>query len=144
MKGIDIVDVAIGTYHAAAVSKEGELFTWGYGGNLLHQGALGHGDTTDQPRPALVESLDTQGSKVHAVSCGGAHTMALGTDGVLWAAGEGESGRLGTGVSSLATFTPVDFPSDTTRCVQVSCGSDFTVAVDEFGGMWGWGKSGVG
>lgn len=26
----------------------------------------------------------------------------------------------------------------------MSCGSDFTVAIDDFGGMWGWGKSGAG
>lgn len=104
LKGIDIVDVAIGSYHAAAVSSEGELFTWGFGGSLMQQGALGHGDTTDQPRPALVEGLEQQGVRVHAVSCGQAHTMALADDGVLWATGEGESGRLGTGVSSIASF----------------------------------------
>lgn len=81
---------------------------------------------------------------MHSVSCGQAHTMALAEDGLLWAVGEGESGRLGTGVSSLSTFTPVDFPHEATRCIAVSCGADFTVAIDDFGGMWGWGKSGSG
>lgn len=47
LKGIEIVDVSVGAYHAAAVSSEGELFTWGFGGSMMRQGALGHGDSTD-------------------------------------------------------------------------------------------------
>ena len=45
-----IREVSCGTGHSAAVSVNGELFTWGQGDD----GRLGHGDTNNQTKPKLV------------------------------------------------------------------------------------------
>lgn len=35
LSGIPIVKVATGEYHSAAISAEGDLYTWGWGGSFL-------------------------------------------------------------------------------------------------------------
>lgn len=48
-----IIDIACGESHSMALSKKGEVFTWG-GGQL---GQLGHGDFLRQNLPLKVENL---------------------------------------------------------------------------------------
>lgn len=49
-QGKHIRDIACGSSHSAAVSVNGELFTWGQGDN----GRLGHGDNNNQTKPKQV------------------------------------------------------------------------------------------
>lgn len=53
LRGKDVVDVACGGAHSAAITASGELYTWGKG----RYGRLGHGDSDDQLKPKLVEAL---------------------------------------------------------------------------------------
>lgn len=53
LRGKDIVDIACGGAHSAAITAAGELYTWGKG----RYGRLGHGDSDDQLKPKLVEAL---------------------------------------------------------------------------------------
>lgn len=50
LQGYEIVDVACGGAHSAAITSSGQLFTWGKG----RYGRLGHGDSEDQLKPKLV------------------------------------------------------------------------------------------
>lgn len=50
LQGYEIVDIACGGAHSAAISSTGQLFTWGKG----RYGRLGHGDSEDQLKPKLV------------------------------------------------------------------------------------------
>ena len=45
-----VVEISCGSAHSAAVTDEGELYTWGLG----EYGRLGHGDTERQLKPRLV------------------------------------------------------------------------------------------
>ena len=45
-----MVDIAAGGAHSAALTSNGELYTWGKG----RYGRLGHGDSEDQSKPKLV------------------------------------------------------------------------------------------
>ncbi|XP_067999740.1 RCC1 domain-containing protein 1-like [Melanerpes formicivorus] len=58
--------VSCGSRHTAAVTREGELYTWGWG----KYGQLGHGDSAscDQPRP--VRYLAARGLRAEEVVCG--------------------------------------------------------------------------
>lgn len=71
LRGKDIVFVACGGYHSAAITSKGELFTWGWN----HFGQLGIENNQDQSVPTLVTAL--RGKKITWVSCGEGHTTAV-------------------------------------------------------------------
>ena len=53
LKAKRVRDVSCGSSHSAAITSNGELYTWGLG----EYGRLGHGDTTTQTRPKQVHGI---------------------------------------------------------------------------------------
>lgn len=88
----EIVSVACGQYHSLALSKDGRVFTWGWG---VH-GQLGHGKPEDSHYPQVVQAvLD----KPMLIICGGqGHSAILSHKGEVYTFGSGLFGQLGTGV----------------------------------------------
>jgi len=82
--GQRVVDIACGLDHSLAVTEEGQLFTWGFGGN----GQLGHGTIANELRPCQVEAL--QDKVLCGIAGGWSHSAALTTSGQLWMWGGGE------------------------------------------------------
>ena len=77
LAGKQVVQIACGSTHSAAVTSEGELYTWGRG----NYGRLGHGSSEDHLAPMLVNGL--RGYHVIDVACGSgdAHSLAVADDG---------------------------------------------------------------
>ena len=75
LRGKMVVSVGCGSSHCAAVTADGELYTWGFGEMLQ----LGHGNNAsdDEITPRLVKAKSVRGNKVLAVSSGGQHTVIL-------------------------------------------------------------------
>ena len=148
LAGIHIVAISAGDSSCAALSQEGEVFTWGWGGSFFSgNGGLGHGDNVSQSAPALVEAL--QGARVAAVSVGGgrdgAHMLALDREGRVWSWGAGEYGRCGNGKSSQPLPARVEILEEAGgRFVSVAAGGAHSLAVREDGALWAWGKSETG
>ena len=82
--------VSMGGNHALAVKTNGTLWAWGF--NIY--GQLGTGNTTDYSSPVQVGAL-TNWSKVAACAAGA--SIALKTDGTIWAWGDNAYGMLGLG-----------------------------------------------
>lgn len=95
LKSKRIRDIACGSSHSAAISSNGELYTWGLG----EYGRLGHGDNLTQLRPKLVKAL--LGHHIIQVACGSrdAQTLALSDEGLVFSWGDGDFGKLGRGGS---------------------------------------------
>ena len=70
--------VACGLFHTAAVSSNGEAFTWGWGGF----GQLGHGDRRNRSVATKVEIPG--GEAVVKIACGTRHTAAVTGAGKLF------------------------------------------------------------
>lgn len=64
LSGKQVIHIACGSSHSAAITSKGELFTWGKG----RYGRLGHGNVDDCLKPKLVEALKNY--KVTDVACG--------------------------------------------------------------------------
>jgi RCC1 and BTB domain-containing protein len=64
-----IKSASLGFVHSAAVSNQGQLYTWG--GGML--GQLGHGNLRDEWEPRLVEGVSEV--FVTQVSCMGEYTV---------------------------------------------------------------------
>ena len=68
--------------HSLAIGKNGELWSWGDG----DYGKLGHGDSTTQKQPLLIQSLSNR--VIVNADVGHRHSAAISDDGSLYVWGE--------------------------------------------------------
>ncbi|MCO1602739.1 cell wall-binding repeat-containing protein [Desulfosporosinus nitroreducens] len=88
-------------------------------------------DTPDQSR----------GASLSTVSAGIAHSLAISSDGTVWAWGDNSEGQLGNNSSDLQNSpTPVQV-SDLTNVVAVAAGGAHSLALKKDGTVWGWGTN---
>ncbi|KAF5198747.1 Regulator of chromosome condensation [Thalictrum thalictroides] len=133
---LDVHHVACGVRHAALVTRQGEVFTWGEESG----GRLGHGVGRDVIQPRLVESLAL--SSVDFVSCGEFHTCAITMAGEFYTWGDGthNAGLLGHG-SDISHWIPkrVSGPLDGLQIASVTCGPWHTALITSTGQLFTFG-----
>uniref|UniRef100_UPI003FA75F2E RCC1 domain-containing protein n=1 Tax=Rhabdothermincola sp. TaxID=2820405 RepID=UPI003FA75F2E len=119
--GTDWVTVAAGSGHSLAVKRDGTLWSWGYN----FSGELGLGDTTDRNTPQQVGT----GSDWASVAAGSysEHSLAIKTDGTLWAWGHNGDGQLGLGDTTFR-YTPQQVGTGT-NWVRVAAGGYHTLGI---------------
>ncbi|KAE8697058.1 hypothetical protein F3Y22_tig00110634pilonHSYRG00070 [Hibiscus syriacus] len=90
---LDVQNIACGGRHAALVTKQGEVFSWGEESG----GRLGHGVDSDVSHPKLIDALSN--TNIELVACGEFHTCAVTLSGDLYTWGDGtyNFGLLGHG-----------------------------------------------
>ena len=76
-ESIQWIEIACGDHHTVALTRNGEVFTWG--NNKF--GQLGHGEKIPLNAPKRVESLC--GITVVKVDCGEYHTAVVTKEGAL-------------------------------------------------------------
>ncbi|MBL0226588.1 MAG: hypothetical protein IPQ16_13755 [Geobacteraceae bacterium] len=84
------------TAHTIALRADGTVWAWGDNSS----GQLGDGTTTQRRSPVQVTAL---GSGNVAIAAGTYHSMAIKSDGTLWAWGSNANGQLGIGNTSNAS-----------------------------------------
>ncbi|XP_064112359.1 E3 ubiquitin-protein ligase HERC2-like isoform X2 [Macrobrachium nipponense] len=84
-----VSEIALGKEHCMALTKDGEVYTWGGG----MRGQLGTGVLHFSDVPLQVENL--HGLFIKSISCGGWHSTALSDSGDVYVWGWNESGQLG-------------------------------------------------
>ncbi|KAH3758353.1 ADPribosylation factor subfamily protein [Pelomyxa schiedti] len=135
--GKQISFISCGGKHTAAISKSGDLFTWG-NGNL---GQLGLGEITTANIPERVSLLP---ERAHMVACGDNHTMAVSEAGHLFAFGDNSTGQLGLG--DLTQRNIPTLVNGIPRVHQIAAGGAFgqghTIAVaGDTGITYSWGSN---
>lgn len=136
LRHVVITAVSLANSHSAAVSAEGELFTWGYSDFQ----ALGyHCDEAFQSTPKRVTGqLDTRA--VAQISCGFSHTGAVTAGGELFTWGHSPQGALGHGPGVTEATEPQRVEHFRDCGVNaVSCSCFFSVALVSDGGVFTWG-----
>ena len=133
--GALIVDMAAGRFHSIALDSEGRA--WGLGTN--REGQLGDGSFTTSLTPVLVTM--PRDVTFSAVRAGALFSIALDTDGNVWAWGDNRLGQLGMGDGQLLNqAAPVRVATPTgTRYTQISAGGYHVLALDDAGSAWSWG-----
>jgi len=124
--------VSAGDSHTIAIRRDRSLWAWGNNqhGQLGIIPAMGH-----STHPVQVGTA----SNWRSVSTGERHTVAIRTDGTLWAWGNNQYGQLGNG-TTIPHNSPMQIGS-ATNWRSVSAGPRHTMAIREDGTLWGWGHN---
>ncbi len=151
------LQVSAGGSHSLALGSDGNAYAWGYNGS----GQLGDGTSSSQSTPVRVKAPDRStypdlpaDFTYLQVSAGQYHSLALGSDGNVYAWGYNNYGQLGNGTTSYSQSVPVrvktpdrktypDLPADFTY-LQVSAGGNHSLALGSDGNAWAWGYNGSG
>jgi alpha-tubulin suppressor-like RCC1 family protein len=134
----NVTQVAAGWEHALALTSDGTVWAWG----ANTYGQLGNGSATGNnaatPVPEQVPGL----TGVTQIAAGEAFSLALTSDGSVWAWGSNDQGQLGDN-----TTTNSDAPvpvAGLTGVTQIAAGSTFGLALRSDGTVWAWGLNGQG
>jgi alpha-tubulin suppressor-like RCC1 family protein len=154
-----VVQLSSSIRHSIALTATGRVFTWGQQG-FGSTGVLGQGTTADLTSLTAVEiGVASQGAfvgtagtadQIIQISAGETHSLALGRDGSVysWGLNNGGAGALGTGLTTNEG-APVKISANgdlantvgtSARIVQVSAGSNFSLAVGLDGAVYAWGS----
>ena len=137
-----IVSVSAGGLHSLALKSDGTVRAWGYN----QYGQLGNNTDTDSWVPVQVK--DPTGTEVligiASVKAGGYFSLALKSDGTVFAWGYNFYGELGNGTntnSNLPVQVSAGFIDHTylTGIVSISAGFDHSLALKSDGTVWDWG-----
>ncbi|PXY81119.1 hypothetical protein DKK72_00740, partial [Bifidobacterium indicum] len=87
--------------------------------------------------------IDTPTSRVRfaQVSAGQSHSLAVGSDGNLYAWGNNQNGQLGDGTTTNQTASTMATTPAGKRFVQVAAGGSHSMALDRDGTVWTWGSN---
>ena len=133
---LDVQNIACGGRHAALVTKQGEIFSWGEESG----GRLGHGVDSDVVEPKLIDALSS--NNIELVACGENHTCAVTFSGDLYTWGDGtyNFGLLGHG-NEVSHWIPkrVTGPLEGIHVSSISCGPWHTAVVTSAGQLFTFG-----
>ncbi|KPA16163.1 regulator of chromosome condensation, rcc1, partial [Candidatus Magnetomorum sp. HK-1] len=142
MTAIDsVIDIAASanvtdSNHSLAVKSNGTVWAWGY--NLY--GQLGNNDccTSSANSVTPVQVLNITG--VTKVAAGANHSLALKSDGTVWAWGYNDNGQMGNGTSGAGTdcYSPVQV-SGLNTVKAIAAGAYHSLALKQDGTVWSWG-----
>lgn len=142
----DVISVTSGTLSSFAIKSDGTLWAWG--DNSL--GQLGDNTTINRASPVQVVDSDGIGflSNVKAVSSNSYHTLALKSDGAVWAWGSNNNGELGDGTAQERNM-PVQVVGESgigvlSDIVSIGTGMGYSIALKQDGTVWTWGSNNKG
>ena len=146
----EVIAVAGGESHSVALKEDGTVWAWGANGS----GQVGNGDVGDNVlNPVQVIELTGYLTDVTAITAGtsywlnqGGHSLALKSEGTVWAWGCGLEGQLGdgAGISRSIPVQVVDELDQTgflTGASGISAGNYHSMAFKADGTVWAWGTN---
>ncbi|XP_078023256.1 putative E3 ubiquitin-protein ligase HERC6 isoform X1 [Epinephelus lanceolatus] len=134
---IPVIQVACGNSHSLALTKGGDVFSWG----LNSHGQLGLGkEVSLQYTPDLVTALT--GVAVTQISAGGSHTLFLTLPGLVYCCGANKYGQLGVNrVDEKGRFNICQVPALRALGVSsISCGEAHSAVLTQDGKVYTFGE----
>lgn len=118
--------------YCTLILRDGVLYGWGDNS----YGQSGVGKTPSNFAPVQI----TTDNDWKYMSAAEYHTIAIKTDGTLWAWGWGNGGELGMGVQNIRVEFPTRIGRDT-NWMSVSSSDGHTMAIKTNGTLWTWGNN---
>jgi Regulator of chromosome condensation (RCC1) repeat len=137
--GVTITKIACGENHSLALASNGTVWAWGwnaYGqiGNRSYNGS-------NVPVQVSLPSLPS-GVTMTSISCGELHSLALASNGTVWAWGWNAYGQLGNGFDNYGSNIPVQVSIPSGFIITKIAGWGYhSLALASNGTVWAWGQS---
>ncbi|KAI8473148.1 MAG: regulator of chromosome condensation 1/beta-lactamase-inhibitor protein II [Monoraphidium minutum] len=131
LKGVRIVQAAIGGWHCLALSEEGQVYAWG--GNEYNQCGL-----QDPSRDVLTPRPCMPQLRVRQVACGGMNSLVLTEGGDVWTWGEP------WGDFSLEVSREPRKVEGAHDVAAIACGAFHSMALNGAGEVFSWGTNDYG
>jgi len=132
--GDAVESLSAGSYHAAAITKTGNLYLWGSNST----GQLGMNQSLETNKPCILPPF--QESPPSIVCCSVGHTMVVFHNGELYTFGEKQAALGHTNTDGIPTrVDPKHF--DNVNVVSVACAQHHSAAVTSDGKLYTWGVS---
>lgn len=130
-----IIDAAVGPNHILALTQAGSVYAFGYN----RHGQLGIENVEDiQETPIIVPGIDN----ISALAAGGDFSVALKSDGTVWAWGKNDVGQIGHEIAEYR-YQPGQI-AGISNIVAISGGGSHTLALKNDGTIFAWGANDVG
>ena len=145
----DVVAIAAGYNYSLALKSDGTVWAWG----VNNYGQLGGGTTAQSTLPVQVKDLSGTGylTGIIAIDAGEYHTLALKSDGTVWAWGRNDYGQLGDGTATQRTLPVQVSGLSAVSAIRASSTGDlfsptayFSMALKSDGTVWVWGRNNYG
>jgi alpha-tubulin suppressor-like RCC1 family protein len=141
----NIIAIACGSYHSLALKDDGTVWAWG----LNDKGQLGDGSTGGFRYTPLqvvgpggtgyLTNIIALGAGGNQESAGGNNSLAVDSNGNVWAWGDNTYGQLGDGTNDDKNF-PVQV-LNLSNIRTIACGSWHSLALTNDGSVWAWGRN---
>lgn len=158
-KALKVKKVVLGDFHSLALTEDGNVYSWGYGGRpgylfgyvLSQAGALGHGNKEHRFYPKCIEFFVENNIKIVDIAAGIRHSVAVSESGDVYTWGYGEHGMLGNGANKdsevpmrneYLEFYKNEDPDN--AVVKIDCADQYTATVTKKGDLFVWGKNNSG
>ncbi|XP_063166477.1 probable E3 ubiquitin-protein ligase HERC6 [Candoia aspera] len=138
----NVIQIACGHYHSIALTKDGQVFSWGQ--NIHGQLGLGKG-LSSQTNPCNVSSL--AGIPLAQVAAGGAHSFVLSHSGIAYGWGRNSAHQLGLSqrTSKEQIFKPYSIGAlRNLEVTYISCGDEHTAVLAKSGSVFTFGDDSAG
>ena len=130
-----ISNVSAGRAHTLAITNDGELWAWGR--NI--QGSVGDGTAESRHTPVKImeDVIHVSASANSAPRGSDSHSLAITSDGVLWAWGSNRRGQLGNRTTTNS-YVPIKIMEGV---IYAYAGAVYTMAIRYDNTLWAWGAN---
>ncbi len=122
LNSLDVVQIECGAQFSLALTKSGEVWTWGKGDYFR----LGHGSDQHVRKPTVIEALKDK--KVIHVAVGALHCLAVTDTGQVYAWGDNDHGQQGNGSTIVNRKPALVHGLEDVHINRVACGSSHSIA----------------
>ena len=149
MEGKTIVQISAKVWYALALASDGTVYSWGFNSwGQLGNGTSGTANNASAPVAVKTAGTPMEGKTIVQVAAGATHSLALATDGTIYAWGKNEYGQLGND-STINSPIPVAVkttgtPMDGKKIIQIHAGYEHSLALASDGTVYAWGRNNSG
>lgn len=137
---LNVIKLSAGRAHSAVLSNEG-LFL--FGNNAYGQCGRAQINEEDYTKSNYIHFIsNVEGEKIIDVECGQDHTLIITKNGSVYSCGWGADGQTGLGhFNNCTSLSKVGGDIENEKIIKLSSRSDFVMALNDRGDVFGWGNT---